>query len=50
MTLKIIPYLVGYGILFVAVFVAVLVCFSWMMTSVINYTRDLIGNIPSLLQ
>lgn len=34
----------------VAVFIAVVVCFSWMMTTILNFTRELIVSIPNLIQ
>ncbi|MCE5229102.1 flagellar biosynthesis protein FliQ [bacterium] len=33
-----------------AVFIALLVCFSWMMNTVINYTQQLLGSIPDLIR
>lgn len=33
-----------------AVFIALLVCFSWMMNTVINYTQQLLGSIPDLVK
>lgn len=34
----------------IAVFIAVVVCFSWMMTTILNFTRELILNIPNMIQ
>jgi flagellar biosynthesis protein FliQ len=34
----------------IVVFVALLVCFSWMMNTVINYTQQLLGSIPDLIR
>lgn len=33
-----------------AVFIALLVCFSWMMNTVINYTQQILGSIPDLVK
>lgn len=33
-----------------AVFGALLICFSWMMNTVINYTVELIARIPDLIR
>ncbi|MEN6625665.1 MAG: flagellar biosynthesis protein FliQ [Candidatus Sumerlaeia bacterium] len=33
-----------------AVFIALLVCFSWMMNTVINYTQQLLASIPDLVK
>jgi flagellar biosynthetic protein FliQ len=33
-----------------AVFLAMLICFSWMMNSVLTYTRELFGNIPDIVR
>ncbi len=34
----------------IAVFLALLVCFSWMMNTVLNYTQQLFGSIPDLVK
>lgn len=34
----------------IVVFIALLVCFSWMMNTVINYTQQLLGSIPDLVK
>lgn len=34
----------------IAVFIAVVVCFSWMMSTVMNFTQRLIHDIPGMLQ
>jgi flagellar biosynthetic protein FliQ len=34
----------------IAVFIAIVICFSWMMASIITFTHDLIVGIPNLLQ
>jgi flagellar biosynthetic protein FliQ len=34
----------------IAVFIALLVCFSWMMNTILGFTTDLFNSIPSLLK
>ena len=34
----------------IAVMVAMLICFSWMVSTVLSYTRDLFINIPDLIR
>lgn len=34
----------------VAVFIALLVCFSWMLNTILGFTHDLFASIPSLLK
>lgn len=34
----------------IAVFIATVVCFSWMMSTIMNFTRELIEGIPGLLR
>jgi flagellar biosynthesis protein FliQ len=34
----------------IAVFLALLICFSWMVGTVINFTQDLFNRIPELIR
>lgn len=34
----------------IAVFVAMLVCFSWMLNTVLNFTHDLFMSIPDIVK
>ena len=34
----------------IAVLIAILVCFSWMVTTILDYTRELFQRIPDLLR
>jgi flagellar biosynthetic protein FliQ len=34
----------------IAVFITMLVCFSWMMNTILGFTTDLFNSIPSLLK
>jgi flagellar biosynthetic protein FliQ len=34
----------------IAVFVAMLICFSWMLNTVINFTQDLFLQIPDIVK
>ena len=34
----------------IAVFVSLLVCFSWMMSTILNFTADLFNAIPGMIK
>lgn len=34
----------------IAVFLALLVCFSWMMSTILNFTADLFNGLPGMIK